>query len=301
MQPCKSNFTEKEGHTKKNLQYFIILLLIVMVGMIAPGCKTTTAIITRFETEPQWICPGTDFSPEVHFRIENIYKDGKPSDEGTCLWKLLDTTKASAFQPGAVPLTNKVGNLNNPSKGVFETPPNGVHVVGGSHAQTYKFTLIASNTDCDSDCENSVKRNQKKIEDTYGVDLDDNEVMMAHTTVELISMGGPKRICVPHAIDVSGGWYWQKEEVRAGQRIVIDLVENINDFPLEVMPPGQPSKILSSAGQPGSRTHDFDGHSPNGKWKVKAPNNIDYQKYMKHGIDYVNKPSICINVGIRCQ
>jgi hypothetical protein len=170
-----------------------------------------------------------------------------------------------------------------------------------SHAQTYKFTLIASNTECDHDCEKSLRKNQTKIEKIYGVDLDDNEVMMAHTTVELITLSGPKRICVPHAIDLSGGWTWQKEEVRAGKRIVIDLVENINDFSLEIMPPGQPPKILSPVGQPGSRTHNFDGHSPNGKWKIRATNNVDYEKYIKHGVDYAGKPSICINVGVRCQ
>jgi hypothetical protein len=119
MQFFKINFTDKETHGKNNLQYLFILFLIVTVVISPTGCKNTAAIITRLDTEPQWICPGTDFSPEVHFRIENIDNEEKPSDDGHCLWKLIDTTKANAFQPGAVPLTNKVGTLNNPSKGVF--------------------------------------------------------------------------------------------------------------------------------------------------------------------------------------
>lgn len=297
---------------KKNSQMmflrFTIAVSIIGFFMTLMGCKGACPIITRFETEPQWICPGKDFSPKVHFRIENFDEEGNHSTKGEVLKKLLDTTKANintpglvCVKPGVVLLTHKLGPMNQPSPGIIETPANGVTVVSGSKAQTYRFALVASNVKCKDKGEKHLLSIQNEIESHYGVDLDDDEIMTAHTAVELIAVGAPKRLCVPHVKDVSGGWYWVKEEVRAGKSIVIDFVENTNDFPINVMPPGQPSKILSSAGQHGARTHDFDGHSPNGKWKIKAPNNLDYEKYIKHSYKYLGKPSICITVGIKCQ
>ncbi|MBN1451852.1 MAG: hypothetical protein JW963_12620 [Anaerolineales bacterium] len=279
-----------------------IALGIIVMTMSLTGCggEATCPVITRFEAEPQWVCPGQDFSPKVNFRIENFDEDGNPSSDGPCLWKLWDTTNGKPNQPGAVALTNNVGTLNNPSAGVFETP-GGVHVVSGSQAAGYQFTLIASNTECSQDGEEALRRQQARIEELYGVELDDNEVMTAITTVELVSISGPQKLlCLPHVSDVQSGFTWVKDEARAGNRVVINGVENLYPFPLEVER-GSLYAVLQPRGDPGAKTTVFDGQSPNGKWAVKALVSTDYDNYIQHGLDYVGKPSICLIVQLACE
>jgi hypothetical protein len=274
-----------------------------VILMSLTGCGgggTTCPIITRFDAEPQWVCPGQDFSPKVDFRIENFNENGNPSSEGPCLWKLWDTTNGKPNQPGAIALTNNVGPLNNPSTGVFETP-GGVHVVSGAQAVGHQFTLIAANTECSRDGENYIKSHQAEIEEKYGVELDDNEIMTAIATVELVSVGGPQRLlCFQHASDIQSGFTWVKDEARAGNGVVIDEVENFYSFPLEVEH-GTQYTVLQPKGDPGARTTVFNGQSPNGKWSVKTLVSTDYDNYMKHGLNYVGKPSICLMVQLTCQ
>lgn len=297
MNACKNNFLSLHLRTG-------LALCIIGVFMSLIGCRGTCPVITRLDTEPQWVCPGQDFSPKVDFRIENFDEDGNPSSDGTCLWQLWETTKAKPNQPGAVALTNKVGPLTNPGKGIWETP-GGVHVVGAAQAAAYRFTLIASNTECDQKGEEYMRNHQAEIEKLFGVDLDDNEIMTAHAKVELISAGGQRKLlCVPHALDVQGGFTWVKDEARAGIRIAIDGVENLNPFSLEVkhaLPSGPVSVFLRPKGDPGAKTTVFNGQSPNGKWAIKVLNSVDYDNYMKHGLKYVGKPSICIAVGLKCE
>jgi hypothetical protein len=272
---------------------FVILLI---------GCSTGT-IITRLAVEPQWICPGQDFSPKVDFRLENIDNKGNPSSEGTCLWALWETSKAKPNQPGAIALTNKVGKLNYPSTGVWETP-GGVNVIGGSLASGYNMTLIASNTECDADCEKYIKDHQAEIEKLFGVDLDDNEVMTAHATVELLGYETEKKfLCIPHAEDVVNGFTWVSDETSAGIGIAIDGIENQYSFSLEVKhdsPTGPVSVVLRPAGDPNAKSVVFNGQSPNGKWEIKTLNSADYRDYIEHELTYVGKPSICIVVNLTC-
>lgn len=286
-----------------------LILVAAGLGLVLTGtsCKGTCAVITRLDTEPQWVCPGADFSPLVHFRIENFDEDGDPSSDGLCLWSLWETTKAKPNLPGAIPLTKKVGKLDNPSKGVWETPPSGVYVISGTQATDYRFTLIASNDKCENEGENYLKSHQKDIEKRYGVDLDDNEVMMAHTSVEVITVGGPRELCVPHAIDVQSGFTWVKEEIRAGNGIFIEGVENPHPFSIEVkqeLPPplGTVYQILDPQGTAGAMTNAFDGRTPNGKWAIKALHSPDYDAFIQQNLkNYMGKPSICIVVGLKCQ
>jgi hypothetical protein len=274
---------------------------ISVILMSLTGCGGSTCpIITRFDAEPEWVCPGQDFSPKVNFRIENFDEDGNPSSDGPCLWQLWDTTNGKPNQPGAIALTNNVGPLNNPSAGFFETP-GGVHVVSGAQAVGHQFTLIASNTECSQDGEEYIKRQQAEIEALYGVELDDNEIMTAITTVELVSVRGPQRLlCLQHASDIQGGFTWVKEEARAGNGVVIDGVENFYSFPLEVEH-GTQYAVLQPNGDPNAKTTVFNGQSPNGKWSVKTLISTDYDNYMNHGLNYVGKPSICLMVQLTCQ
>lgn len=300
MNAHKSNFLSLISRTG-------IALGIIGMLMSLMGCAGTCCVITRLDLEPQWVCPGKDFSPNVHFRLENFDEDGDPSSDGTCLWSLWETTKAKPNQPGAVNLTQKVGPLANTGKGRWETPATGVHVVAGAQATGYRISLIASNPECNKEGEEYLKNHQAEIEKLFGVDLDDNEVMTAHAKVELISARVPgKPLCVPHALDVQSGFTWVKDEVRAGKGIAIEGVENLNPFSLEVkhvLPPplGPEYAVLQPKGKPGAGTTVFDGRSPNGKWFIKAVHSIDYDNYMKHGLKYLGKPSICIAVGLRCQ
>ena len=288
---------------KSNLSLPIRVGIVFGIGVILmslTGCGSTCSIITRFDAEPQWVCPGQDFSPKVNFRIEYFDEDGNPSSDGPCYWKLWDTTNGKPNQPGAIALTNNVAPLNNPSAWVFGTP-GGVHVVSGSQAAGHQFTLIASNDACSQDGEEYIKRQQPEIEALYGVELDDNEVMSAITTVELVSVRGPQRLlCLQHVSDVQSGYTWAKEETRAGNGVVIDGIENFYSFPLEVEH-GTQYAVLQPKGNPGAKTTAFDGQSPNGKWSVRTLMSTDYDSYMKHGLNYVGKPSICLTVQLTCQ
>ena len=206
-------------------------------------------------------------------------------------------------KPGVLSIKQPSGTISMTSHGVWETPASGYTIVGTAQAQTFRFALISPciPCDCDDDAQQYLLNNQNKIEEFFGVELDDDEVMTALCDVELVRAGGPKRLCVPFVEDAINGWHFVKEEVRAGKRIVIDFVENENPFPINVMPPGQHSKILSAAGQQGSLTHNFDGHSPNGKWMIKMTNQHDHDTFINHNYQYLGTPSVCIKVGIKCQ
>ncbi|GEM_PF-4936152 len=294
--------TLKNSHSI-SLVHLFLAFGIIAAAMALSGCKGTCSIITRLETEPQWVCPGTDFSPALHFRIENFDQDSDRSDAGTCIWKLWDSTKAKPNQPGSVPLTKKVGPLSNPDKGVYETPPGGVHVVAGSVARRYRFSLVAANTECKSEGEEYIRDHQAEIEKHYGVDLDDAETMMAHASVELISVPAPQRLCVPHAIDVQGGFTWVKDEVRGGSGIVITALANPNPFALEIkhiLPP--PAGTVYRTLGPGDRTNAFNGRTPNGRWAIKTLNTADYNNFIqKNRLKYTGKPSICVEIELQCQ
>ncbi len=292
---------------KKALTMFPIHLFLALAAitsaMSLAGCSGTCPIITRFETEPQWVCPGTDFSPAVHFKIENFNEDGKRSDKGTCLWQLWDTTRGKPGQPGSVNLTKKVGPLVKPDKGVWATPSGGVHVVGGSIAKRYRFSLIASNTACNDKGKEYIRDHQAEIEKRYGVDLDDNETMMAHTSVDLVTVPAAKRLCVPHAVDVQAGFTWVKDEVRGGRGIVIAGLMNPNGFALEIkhiLPP--PAGTVYQTLGPGDRTAAFNGRSPNGRWAIKALKSIDYDNFIRDNrLKYTGKPSICVRIRLECR
>jgi hypothetical protein len=282
-------------------------LLSAMLCLVAlMGCAGTCPVITHFAAEPQWVCPGQDFSPKIHFRIENYDEDGDRSSDGTCLWGLWETSKGAPNQPGSVALTSKVGSLKSPGTGIHETPAGGVHVVGGAQTSGYRFSLIASNTECDSDGEKYLKNHQEEIEDLFGVDLDDNAVMTAHAQVVVISAPTSRMLCIPHALDVQAGFTWIGDEVRAGKRIVIDGLVNTNPFSVQVkhvLPPPHGTKhiVLQPRGTSGASTTMFDGQSPNGKWAIKAVHDTDYQDYIQHGLKYVGKPPICVQIGLCCK
>jgi len=279
---------------------FIATAGLIGISLGAAGCAGTCPIITRHDAEPEWVCPGRDFSPKNHFRIQNFNEDGKASSSGTTLWGIWETSKGKHGQPGSVALTSKVAGQVSSKGGVIETQPAGVHAVGGSWTAGYLFTLVAANTDCPRDGEAYLRQKQAEIEKLFGVELDDAEVMTAHARVEVLPGPAVRRICVPHAVDVQGGFTWTKDEVRAGSGMVIDGVENPNAFEIEVihqLPAGSVSRVLGAkAKNPG-----FDGRTPNGKWSIKASSSAEYDKYVKHGLKYVGNPSICISVGIRCQ
>lgn len=303
---------------KRSKAYSILLKItygLCIIGILSflAGCRGECAVITKFEAEPEWVCPGEDFSVTIHYRVEIFDEDGEhyvPTSGGSLLPVLYDVTKADLStpgpivnKPGVVSITQPSGTISMTSHGVWETPANGYTVVGVAQAQPYRFALISPclPCDCDDEAQQYLLSNQNKIEEFFGVELDDDEVMTALCDVELVRAGGPKRLCVPYVEDVTDGWHFVKEEVRAGKHIVIDFVENINPFPINVMPPGQPTKILSATGQQGALTHDFDGNSPNGKWKIKMTNQLDHDNFIKHNYQYMGTPSVCIKVGIRCQ
>ncbi len=304
MNPLETRNTLKEGVWKMSLAGVGFALLITLGLLSIPGCKTTGAIITRFQTEPQWVCPGTDFSPAIHLRIENFDQDKNRSTDGVVLFGLMDITNVAPNQPGLI--ANQKGTVKLPppqtvvdkQRGIIETPSSGVHVISGALAKSYAFALTATNTDCNDDCEDYLRKNQTAIEKKYNVDLADAEVMTARADVKLLDVRGEHvKICAPVLEDPTGGWQWVTNEVRAGQRIVIEGVKNINSFPLSIMPPGQPSKILNA----GEEVPDFNGHSPNGDWKFRAPNNLDFERYNQDTLKWTGKPLMCVEIGIRCQ
>jgi hypothetical protein len=278
----------------------------IIVTLIAlKGCASTCAIITNLDAQPQWVCPGKDFSPKVDFGISNFNEDGNLSGAGHMLWTLWETTNAKPYQPGAVNLNNNVGQLSNPYAGFWETP-GGVHVVSGAQAAGYQFSLIAANDECPHDAGEYMKSHQKEIENMFGVELDDNEIMTALAKVELISaVGNRKLLCISHVYDIQGGFTWVKsDEARAGDGIVIDGIENSYPFSLEIehmLPSGSVYAVLKPKGDPQAKTTVFDGRTPNGKWSAKAVNSADYDKYIKHNLKWVGKPSICLTIGIKCQ
>lgn len=287
-----------------NLVRASFALLIALPLLSVAGCKTTAAVITQFEMEPQWVCPGTDFSPAIHLRIENFDEDSNRSTDGVVLYSLMDITNVTPNQPGLIATQKGTVKLPPPQttvdkkRGIIETPSSGIHVVSGSQVQNYALALTATNTECNSDCEDYLRNNQTGIEQAYNVDLADGEVMTACTDVKLLSVRGERvKICAPVLEDIGGGWQWVKNEVRGGKKIVIEGVKNINSFPLSIMPPGQSSKILNA----GEEASDFDGHSPNGDWKFRARNNLDFESYNQNKQKWSGKPLMCIEIGIRCK
>ncbi len=286
-----------------SLVHLFLAFSVIAAAMPLSGCRGTCSVITRLETKPQWVCPGTDFSPAVHFRIENFDEKGNHSDDGTCVWKLWDSTKAKPNQPGSVSLTKKVGPLSHPAKGIRETPHGGVQVVAGSIAKRYRFSLSASNTECKTKGSKYLRDHQAEIEKRYGIDLDDNETMMAHTSVELISVPAPQRLCTPYAIDAQAGFTWVKDEVRGGRGIIIAGLSNPNSFPLEIqhiLPP--PAGTVYRTVGPGDRTDVFNGRTPNGRWAIKTLHKADHDNFLRDNqLKYTGKPSICVEIELQCQ
>ena len=274
-------------------------LVAVLVSAVLVGCGGTCCVITKFETEPQWVCPGQDFAAKVHFRLENFDKDGNPSDGGRTLWNLWNTTTAAWNQPGAISLSNKVGTLNRPRPGIHETPAAGVFVLSSSQAQNFELTLTATNLDCDPKAEDYLRSHQAQLEQMFGLDLDDSQAMTARTRIEVISSPANRAICVPHVIDPQGGIFWVTEEKRAGPGIVIDGIRNVGDVPLLVSHASKPAKLVA----PQRTSRDFDGASPNGRWEVGvAPGDrAAYDVYVDHGLEHVGKRPICIEIGLRCE
>ncbi len=264
------------------------------------GCEATCCIITRFETEPQWVCPGKDLAAKAHIRLENFDEEGDAasSDLGTT-WALWNTTTAPWDQPGAISLTNKVGALNSPGNGVQETPAAGVLVLSSSQTKNFELTLTATNKDCDEEAEKYLISQQTQIEKMFDLDLIDTEPMTARTRLEVVSSPATQVICVPHVTDVQGGLYWTKDEKRAGPRIVIDGLRNLSDVPLQVSHSKSPVRPLAPQGT----SSDFDGVSPNGKWEigVASADRAAYDAYINHRLKYVGKPAVCLEIGLRCK
>jgi hypothetical protein len=264
------------------------------------GCRGTCSIITRHDVEPQWVCPGADFSPRNHFRIENKNEDGAASSQGTTLWQFWDTSKGKHGQPGSVSLTSQLPPMVVTPDGIIATPSPGVHTVSGSLASGYRFTLIAANTECKDDGEKWLRQNQSSIEAATGVELDDNELMTSHVAVELVSGRVTKRICVPHSRDLN--FPWTGDEVRAGSALAIDELRNPNAFSVEVFHElAPPVGTVSSTVAAGASTATFNGSTPNGKWRVKATDPAAYAAFLQHAPKYIGKPAICFDVVLSCK
>lgn len=282
------------------------------------GDKICCSTIQSFTSQPQYICPGDiDFSPRVHFQIEDYDQDEKhcESKQNGLHWQLWETSAGAPGTPGATKLASPAThNLSKIGLGIYTTPSQGFPVASSPPPGTQQFTLKALHSDCPKKAQKYLVDNQKEYEKRLGLVLDNGEPMQATIQIRQLSRRPSKhRICFPHLIDFAGKAQWAAEVNQFGSKATIPYIEmigitNPNSVEIEVShkPPSPASSTMGWVIPPGGAV-DLSGSSgsgvprnPNGTWEVAVTDTAEYAKFIGHGLDFLGAPPICVEISARC-